>query len=374
MPPVSTSLSGPLAALLLVVVGLVSCSSADESGADDAVVVDDPKADDQTSATTPTVEATVAEGLTSPWGIAFLPDDTALVSERDTAMIKAIDPAGRVRTVGTVPCVNPSIEGGLLGLAVAPGQRARVWIYAYYSSADDNRVVRMSYDGDRLGDPQPVLDGIPMSDFHNGGRVAFGPDGMLYVTTGDATERGNATDPDSLGGKILRVTPEGEPAPGNPTAGSPVWTSGHRNVQGIAWDDGDRLWASEFGQDTWDELNVIEPGNDYGWPDVEGRADKQGVVDPQVQWSPEDASPSGVAFANGAVWMAGLRGARLWRIEVSGGTVVGQPEAFLTEEYGRLRTVVAAPDGSLWVSTSNTDGRGDPRDGDDKILRLDVCC
>jgi len=368
MPPVSTSLSVPLAALMLVVVGLVSCSSADESGADES------GADDQTSATTPTVEATVAEGLTSPWGIAFLPDDTALVSERDTAMIKAIDPAGRVRTVGTVPGVNPSSEGGLLGLAVAPGQRARAWIYAYYSSADDNRVVRMSYDGDRLGDPQPVLDGIPMSDFHNGGRVAFGPDGMLYVTTGDATERGNATDPDSLGGKILRVTPEGEPAPGNPTAGSPVWTSGHRNVQGIAWDDEDRLWASEFGQDTWDELNVIEPGNDYGWPDVEGRADKQGVVDPQVQWSPEDASPSGVAFADGAVWMAGLRGARLWRIEVNGGTVVGQPEAFLTEEYGRLRTVVAAPDGSLWVSTSNTDGRGDPRDGDDKILRLDVCC
>jgi len=190
-----------------------------------------------------------------------------------------------------------------------------------------------------------VLDGIPMSDFHNGGRVAFGPDGMLYVTTGDATERGNATDPDSLGGKILRVTPEGEPAPGNPTEGSPVWTSGHRNVQGIAWDDEDRLWASEFGQDTWDELNVIEPGNDYGWPDVEGRADKQGVVDPQVQWSPEDASPSGVAFANGAVWMAGLRGARLWRIEVSGGTV-GVPRA----------TVVVLRAGEKMEATGEGDG------------------
>ncbi|CAN5884429.1 PQQ-dependent sugar dehydrogenase [soil metagenome] len=378
--------------LLAVVVGLGACSGTDDEGTDEAVLVgspsdsatsddqtrgnqtgtDEPSTDEPSAPASPTVDTTVADGFTTPWGIAFLPDGTALVSERDTAAIKAVSGDGRVTTVGRVPGVNPSSEGGLLGLAVAPGQRDPVWVYAYYSGANDNRVVRMSYDGDRLGRPQLVLDGIPMSDFHNGGRVEFGPDGMLYISTGDATEGGNATDPDSLGGKILRVTPAGEPAPGNPTAGSPVWTSGHRNVQGIAWDDEDRLWASEFGQDTWDELNAIEPGNNYGWPDVEGKADEPGATNPQVQWRPEAASPSGVAFASGALWMAGLRGERLWRMEVAGGAVTGQPRAFLTEEYGRLRTVVAAPDGSLWLSTSNTDGRGNPRDGDDKILRLDV--
>ncbi len=337
----------------------VSCSDQDGRDSDTALV-----------------DGVVAEGFTTPWGVAFLPDGSALVSERDTAMIKAVSRGGRVSTVGTVPGVQPAGEGGLLGLAVAPAQGERSWVYAYYSGATDNRVVRMSYDGDRLASPQLVLDGIPKSQFHNGGRVEFGPDGMLYVSTGDATEGGNATDPDSLGGKILRLTPSGEPAPGNPTAGSPVWSSGHRNVQGLAWDADDQLWASEFGQDRWDELNVIEPGGDYGWPRFEGGADEpgheRGVTDPVAQWDPDEASPSGVAFAEGAIWMAALGGERLWRIPVADASVTGQPQANLTEEYGRLRTVVAAPDGSLWLTTSNTDGRGDPRGGDDKILRLDV--
>jgi len=359
---------------------VVSCSGAEDDSADEAVVVGgttDHSGSDQSGTGPsdtgrPSVDTVVASGLTTPWGLAFLPDGSTLVSERDTAAIKAVDGDGTVATVGTVPGVRPSSEGGLLGIAVGPGQAQRSWVYAYYSAAEDNRVVRMPYDGDQLGRPQLVLGGIPMSDFHNGGRVEFGPDGMLYISTGDATEGGNATDPDSLGGKILRVTPTGDPAPGNPTAGSPVWSSGHRNVQGIAWDDSDQLWASEFGQDTWDELNAIEAGNNYGWPEYEGTVGEAGVTDPQVQWKPEVASPSGIAYADGAIWMAGLRGERLWRIEVSAGEVTGEPAAFFTEQYGRLRTVVTAPDGSLWLTTSNTDGRGTPRTGDDKILRVEI--
>ena len=140
--------------------------------------------------------------------------------------------------------------------------------------------------------------------------------------------------------------------------------------RGITWDDDGRLWQAEFGQDLWDELNLIEPGADYGWPECEGICDESGVVDPLVQWHTDQASPSGIAYADGAVWMAALRGERLWRIEVSGGRVVGQPQAFLTGDYGRLRTVMVAPDDSLWLTTSNTDGRGVPADGDDRILRL----
>lgn len=320
----------------------------------------------------PTVAGTVATGLTSPWGLAFLPGGDALVSERDTALIKRVRPGGDVRTVGEVPGVDTTStsEGGLLGIALHPGFPDQPFLYAYLTSGDDNRVVRMTYDGDRLGTADVVLEGIPRGTYHNGGRIAFGPDGLLYATTGDATEAGRSTDPDSLGGKVLRTTPTGEAAPDNPDPGSPVYSSGHRNGQGIAWDDDGRLWQAEFGQDQWDELNQIEPGGNYGWPECEGSCEQTGVVDPQQQWSTDEASPSGIAFASGAVWMAALRGERLWRIVVSDGQVTEEPTAFLSGEYGRLRTVAAAPDGSLWVVTSNTDGRGDPASGDDRILRV----
>ena len=318
----------------------------------------------------PELAGVVADGLTTPWGLAFLPDGSALIAERDTGTIKQIT-GDEVRAVGTVPAVDfSSSEGGLLGLAVAPAEGGPVWVYAYLSTTTDNRVVRMRLEGGQLGQPEIVLDGIPVSVVHNGGRIAFGPDGMLYVTTGDATDGGLSTDPDSLAGKILRLTPTGEPAPGNPTEGSPVWSQGHRNPQGIAWDPDGGLWAAEFGQDTWDELNRIEAGADYGWPRHEGSAEAAGFVDPAVQWRTDDASPSGVAYADGALWMAGLGGQRLWRIGVDGSRVVGTPQAFFTGDLGRLRTVEVAPDGSLWLTTSNTDGRGDPREGDDRIVRL----
>ena len=225
----------------------------------------------------------------------------------------------------------------------------------------------MTYDGRRLGPPNPVLTGIPNGFVHDGGRLLFAPDGNLFVSTGETGQGELAQGRDSLGGKILRITPQGRPAPGNPVRGSPVWTMGHRNVQGLAFDGRGRLWATEFGQDTWDELNRIEKGRNYGWPLVEGRGTLAEYRNPYVQWRPAEASPSGLAYLDGALWAGSLRGARLWRIPVTANGV-GQPQDYFVGAYGRLRTVVAAPDGNLWVTTSNRDGRGSPQPGDDRIL------
>lgn len=318
----------------------------------------------------PRVTRVVARGLAAPWGVAFLPDGTALVSERDTTRVLAVGGGRAPRTVGRLGQARPQGEAGLLGLAVSPSYAEDDLVYAYLSTASDNRVVRMRYDGRRLGRPEVVLAGIPNGFVHDGGRLEFGPDGYLYVSTGETGEEQLAQDRDSLGGKILRITPDGDPAPGNPREGSPVWTMGHRNVQGLAFDDRDRLWASEFGANTWDELNRIDRGRNYGWPLVEGRGDLDEYRNPYAQWRTSEASPSGLAFAEGALWMASLRGERLWRVPVRTDGTIGQPEDFFVGGYGRLRTVVVAPDGKLWVTTSNRDGRGDPAPQDDRILEV----
>ncbi|MFJ8669278.1 PQQ-dependent sugar dehydrogenase [Streptomyces sp. NPDC093600] len=318
-----------------------------------------------------TVTGTLTEDLRSPWGVAVLADGDLLVSSRDERTISRVDAGtGRKTPVGEVPGVVPGGEGGLLGLAVRGG-----FVYAYFTADSDNRIVRMRYGGgeaDRLGAPEVILSGIPKGNVHNGGRIAFGPDGMLYAGTGERGEPDLAQSVESLGGKILRMTPEGDPAPGNPFPGSVVYSYGHRNVQGLAWDTGRRLWAAEFGQTTWDELNLVEPGKNYGWPEVEGRGNASGFVNPVAQWRTSEASPSGIAYARGAIWMAGLRGERLWRVPLAGAERAGEPEEFLTEKYGRLRTVVAVGDGRLLLTTSETDTRGTPGPGDDRILRLDV--
>lgn len=325
------------------------------------------------------VVRTVAEGLKSPWGLAPLPDGGGLlVSDRDDGTISRVDEkTGKITELGVVSGVSAAGEGGLLGIALSPGFASDRMIYAYFTSASDNRIVRMLWDGDKpadeqLGAPDTVFKGIPKGFIHNGGRIAFGPDGMLYAGTGESGQRGLAQDKGSLGGKILRLTPEGDPAPGNPFPNSPVYTYGHRNVQGLAWDDEQRLFASEFGQDTWDELNAIKPGGDYGWPNAEGRSGDPKYVNPIAQWHTDDASPSGIAYVNGVIWMAGLKGQRLWRVPLRGTTAAAAPQAFLTGEYGRLRTVVAAGGDKVWLVTSNTDGRGRPKAGDDRILELEV--
>ncbi|MFI5823945.1 PQQ-dependent sugar dehydrogenase [Streptomyces rishiriensis] len=332
---------------------------------------------------TVTVVRTVAEGLNSPWGLAPLPEGGLLVASRDKGTITRVDEKTGAKTeLGEVPGTAAAGEGGLLGLALSPRYAADHMVYAYVTTASDNRVVRMLYDakrpaGDELGAPDTVFKGIPKGMIHNGGRIAFGPDGMLYVGTGETGDRGLAQDKKSLGGKILRLTPEGEPAAGDPFPDSPVYSYGHRNVQGLAWDAEQRLFASEFGQDTWDELNAIAPGADYGWPIAEGRSAEGKTADarfrdPIAQWHTDDASPSGIAYAEGSIWMAGLKGQRLWRIPLKGATASAAPQAFLEGEYGRLRTVVSAGGDRLWVTTSNTDGRGHPKSGDDRILELRV--
>jgi glucose/arabinose dehydrogenase len=322
----------------------------------------------------PRVVGTVATGLRVPWGIGFLPDGDAIVTERDTKRVLRIHgPRHRVEEIGTfeepVPAGSAG-ESGLLGVAVSPDFASDHLLYFYVTTASDNRIVTRTYEGGRLGAERVLLDGIPRGFIHDGGRLLFGPDGDLYASTGETGEGSLAQDRGSLAGKILRITPDGDPASGNPFPGSPVWSYGHRNVQGLAFDDRDRLWASEFGQDTFDELNLIEPGDNYGWPTVEGRGNREGLVDPQVVWDPAVASPSGLAYLDGHLWLASLRGQRLWRIDVTGPTAT-DPTDFFVGRYGRMRTVAVAPDGRLWVSTSNHDGRGAPSPADDRILVVD---
>jgi len=317
----------------------------------------------------------VATGLDVPWGLAFLPDGDALVSERGTGRVlqiaagrSAADPGAAAREVYRVPGVAAAGEGGLLGLAVSPSFAQDRYVYAYFTASGDNRIVRF-----KLGEggaPQVIYSGIAKAGIHNGGRLAFGPDGMLYVGTGDASRRELSQNASSPNGKILRLTPDGAPAPGNPTAGSPVYSLGHRNVQGLAWDTAGRLFATEFGQNTFDEVNRIEPGRNYGWPEVEGNGDGGGrFTAPLVVWKTSESSPSGAAIIGNTLYVAGLRGERLWVIPLTGDGATGQPTVQL-QGRGRLRSVAAAPDGSLWVTTSNRDGRGVERAGDDRIYRF----
>jgi glucose/arabinose dehydrogenase len=307
---------------------------------------------------------TIVSGLSVPWGLAFLPDGSALVSQRDKGNILRIPVGGGdPQQVYQVADSVSGGEGGLLGLAVSPSYASDQLVYAYYTAESANKIARFKL-SDRT--PKVIFDGITRGGRHNGGRLAFGPDGMLYVGTGDASEGTQSQDPADVNGKILRLTPDGKPAPGNPTAGSPVWSMGHRNVQGLAWDSKKTMYAIEFGQDTWDEVNIIRPGKNYGWPKVEGRSGNPAYVDPIVQWHTDDASPSGAAIVGDTLYVAALKGERLWQVPLNGGS----PTASLTGKYGRLRTVAVAPDGALWVMTSNRDGRGDPAANDDRILRF----
>ncbi|GAB2457518.1 PQQ-dependent sugar dehydrogenase [Jatrophihabitans fulvus] len=313
----------------------------------------------------------LADGLEVPWGVAFLPDGSALVSERDTHEIVRVTADGDTDGIGSVPGVGGGGEGGLLGLAVSPRFASDRTVFAYYTTDRDNRVVRFRYVDGRSSGFTPIITGIPASGIHNGGRIQFGPDGHLYVTAGDASQPERAPDDGYLGGKVLRMTADGKPAPGNPDPSSVVFTKGHRNPQGIAFAPDGALYEAEFGQNTEDEVNLLRAGADYGWPAIEGDVGSgSGKTAPLATFSTSDASPSGLAYAGRALWMAGLGGEKLFRIPVTARGKVGQPQTLLDGDYGRLRTVVVAPDGALWVTTSNRDGRGSPRDGDDKIIRI----
>lgn len=304
----------------------------------------------------PTVVEQIGADLQVPWSTVFLPDGTAVISERETALLRTIAPGaagGRAGTLGKVPDVVPDGEGGLLGLALSPDFATDRYLYAYFTAAGDNRIARLRLEERegklQLGASEVIFSGIPKARTHNGGRIRFGPDGYLYVGTGDSQRRGQPQDNNALGGKILRLTPEGRPAPGNPFGDNPVYSLGHRNVQGLAWDSAGRLWASEFGPDVDDELNLIVPGGNYGWPDVTGAPHRAGFLDAKVVWpSTADSSPSGLEIVGDTAYLGALRGQRLWVVPLNG-EFAGEPVGYFTRLYGRIRDVSLAPDGRLWV-------------------------
>ena len=322
----------------------------------------------------------VAEGLEVPWGLDFLPDGTAIVGERATGRILALAVAddGSVaepEALRTIDIADTG-EGGLLGLAVSPDYADDGTVFIYYTTDSDNRIARLSLESDAA--PEPIVTGIPAGPDNNGGALEFGPDGFLYAATGDGGVGDHAQDPDSLGGKILRLTPTGEPAEGNPDPASPVYTSGHRNIEGLAWNAEGQLYATEFGQDIADEINRIEAGGNYGWPLYEGPdVDEDAYVDPVRTWEPFEASCAGAVFLEDALITACLRGQRLWIVTFDQvGAPAAEPQAAVVGEFGRLRSVAMGPDGMLWVTTSNRDGRCSEERGctaneaDDRILRF----
>lgn len=321
-------------------------------------------------------ETVMAENLTVPWDIAFLPDGTMLVTERPGRVVHierdAVYPVDGVEHAG---------EGGLLGITLHPDFEANRFVYLYQTTAAsgglENRVVRYMYTDavgtDAFTFDRVIIDGIPGASYHDGGRIAFGPDGYLYITTGDAGEPDLAQDTNSLAGKILRVTDTGEVPDENPFQ-NPVYSYGHRNPQGLAWDNAGRLFSTEHGRSGirsgYDEINQIEMGANYGWPESEGDTVREGTTGPLrhsgafTTWAPASAR-----FHSGSLFFGGLRGEALYEAVLEGEAVT-EVRTHLEGEYGRIRTVTVGPDGALYITTSNRDGRGRPEAGDDRIIRL----
>jgi glucose/arabinose dehydrogenase len=327
----------------------------------------------------PGTVSTIATGLNVPWGLAFLPSGDAVVNERETGRVLRISEGGEnggaaIKALITLPGVDTTgtSEGGLLGLAVSPTYTSDQLLFAYYTAGSDNRIVSFTIAGGS-GSVHPILTGLKKGNIHNGGRIAFGPDGKLYAGVGETGERGLAQDTSSLNGKILRINADGSIPPDNPSPGSAIWTLGHRNVQGLAWDSAGQMWSCEFGQDRFDEVNLVQKGRNYGWPTVEGVGDTNGgeFTNPKVTWPTSEASPSGCAIDADTMYIGALQGKAILRVAL-GGTNPRKDTPLFAGRYGRLRTAVVAPDGSLWFTTSNRDGRGSPADGDDRIFRLQL--
>jgi glucose/arabinose dehydrogenase len=315
---------------------------------------------------------TVVTGLEAPWELAFLPDGRALVTERPGRVrLVSKDFELRDQPVAEVEVAQVS-ESGLLGLAVDPAFERNRFVYLYRTTEDGNEVLRYRLDGERLEEDAVILRDIGAAAIHDGGRLQFGPDRRLYVTTGDAAQQALAQDPGSPNGKVLRLGPRAYRGEG----GDPeVFTRGHRNVQGIDWQPGTGTpVATEHGNIGNDEVNVLRKGRNYGWPEVEG--EEHGEFTAPVALYPEAIAPSGATFVSlpGSSWtgdylIAALVGRQIRRLSFDGTRVV-RDEALFQDDFGRIRTVVEGPDGALYALTSNRDGRGSPGDDDDRIVRI----
>jgi len=314
--------------------------------------------------------AVLTTNLEIPWSLVFLPDKSILLTERP-GRVRLVE-GGKLQSepVLTLGDVRHISEGGLLGITVHPKFAENKFVYVYYTYSGDentlNRVVRFKYENKKLVERKVILDAIPGAGNHNGGRIKFGPDGNLYIGAGDAQEPSLAQDTKALAGKVLRVTDEGAVPADNPFD-NPVYSYGHRNPQGLAWDGSGRLWETEHGNSSQDELNLIKPGTNYGWPDSRGDEVRAGTTGPVVHSGNSNTwAPSGMAFLDDSMYFVGLRGALLIKAKINGDKV-SLSENF-KGEFGRMRDVVVGPDGLLYVITNNTDGRGRQTDGDDKIL------
>jgi len=314
-----------------------------------------------------------AEDLEIPWEISFLPGGDFLITERPGRLLII----GAVRKEIEIEDVTQKAEGGLLGMVLHPDFEENGQIYLYITNSVDgeisNRIERYRLVNGKLNQKRTILDGIPGAPYHDGGRMEFGPDGYLYVTTGDATHSELAQDLDSLAGKILRLKDDGNIPEDNPFENY-VYSYGHRNPQGLAWDSNENLWSTEHGRSGrlsgLDELNLIVKGGNYGWPIIQGDETRDGMISPKVHSGPDETwAPAGLAYFEGRLFFTGLRGETLYEARIDGTEVI-ELKAHFRKEFGRLRAVVVGPDENLYISTSNRGGRGKVRDGDDKIIRI----
>lgn len=308
----------------------------------------------------------ILENLNNPWALDFLPNGTMIFTQREGQVItwdgKSLEGVGNI-------LVEAQGESGLLGLAVDPEFTKNKYIYVYYTDNNSNRISRFILN-QKMENETILVDNIPSASIHDGGRLKFGPDGKLYATTGDASQRDLAQDVNSLAGKILRLNKNGSVPDDNPF-NSYVWSYGHRNPQGITWGENGIMYASEHGQTQNDEINIIVKGGNFGWPFEEGENLTGKYKNPLIFYTNFTLAPSGMAFFQGDLYVAGLRGNQLRQIvlDESGQKVISESELFTN--LGRIRDVVVY-DGYLYISTNNMDGRGVPNVGDDKIIRIKV--
>ncbi len=322
--------------------------------------------------------AVVARNLEIPWDIAFLSTSTMLVTERTGDVLFLNTDTGEQTVVHSH--TEQRGEGGLLGIALHPNFEQNTYVYLYMTAPGDanettNRVVRYTFNNNTFTEDRVIIEGIPGAVYHDGGRMEFGPDGKLYVTTGDATRRTIAQDLKSLGGKILRLNDDGSIPDDNPYQ-SAVWTYGHRNPQGLAWDSAGRLWENEHGptgeasQCCHDEINILNKGANYGWPAIIGDETKADMLSP-IRHSGDDTwAPASLIYYNNALYFGALKGEAIMKATLSGDQITSLSEHFVGT-YGRIRTIKVGPDGMMYITTSNRDGRGSPESDDDKIIRID---